>query len=240
MDGYLLLLVALDLLSKGCNFLGFGSRLLCQPFQALLLPLHLELGHSQMLLGTAALTTLQVCVARRPHGVVEIVLEDGVGFPQNRLAGLCEEGLPVLANCRLGGPLFAHTHLMDSLLHRSHQGRVFAAFRPADFLFHHRDVDHMKVVMVHILPQLFRHGPVPFIGVHHRRENVLLATHDVHSGLVSVLIELLGKFIAAVIIEIGGIHIEDKLTELLRIRFQATGRDGAGGYQTIKHCGVVA
>ena len=97
----------------------------------------------------------------------------------------------------------------------------------------------MKVVMVHVFAQLFGHSPVPFIGVHHRREDVLLAPHNVHSGLVSVLIELLGKIIAAVVVEIGGVHIEDKLTELFHIRFQATGGDGAGGDQTIEHGGVV-
>ena len=74
LDSHLLLLVALDFLSEGCSFLGFGSCPLRQPFQALLLPFHLKLGHGQMLLGAATFATLQLCVASRPHGVVEIVL----------------------------------------------------------------------------------------------------------------------------------------------------------------------
>ena len=97
----------------------------------------------------------------------------------------------------------------------------------------------MKMIMIDIFPQHLRHGPVSFVGVHHRRENVLLAAHDVYSGLVGSLIELLGKIIAAVVIEVGGVHIEDQFSKLLRIRFQATGRDGTGGDQTIEHGGVV-
>lgn len=93
--------------------------------------------------------------------------------------------------------------------------------------------------MVHILSQLFGHGPVSFVGVHHCREDVLFATHNTYGCPVSVLIKLLGKFIAAVVIEVGGVHIEDQFSKLLRIRFQATGGDGAGGYHVIKCCGVV-
>ena len=61
----------------------------------------------------------------------------------------------------------------------------------------------MEMVVVHILSQSFGHGPVPFVGVHHSGENILLTAHDFHSGFVGISVELFCKFIAAVIVEVS-------------------------------------
>ena len=93
--------------------------------------------------------------------------------------------------------------------------------------------------MVDILSHLLRHGPVPFIGVHHRRKDILFTAYDAHGGLVGICVELLGEVIAAVVVEIGRVHIEHQLSEFLRIRFQTTGGDCTGFYHLIEHFHIV-
>ena len=39
----------------------------------------------------------------------------------------------------------------------------------------------------------------------------MLTTYDLDSGFVGILIELLGELVAAVVVEIGRVDIEDKL-----------------------------
>ncbi len=121
-----------------------------------------------------------------------------------------------------------------------HQRLILAAFRPQDLLFHNRNIDHMKVVVVHILPQCVRHGAVALVGVHDCRQDVLLAADNFDCGFVRIGVELFCKLIAAVVEEVRGVDIKDQFSELLGVCFQTTGRDGAGGYHVIKHCGVVA
>ena len=94
--------------------------------------------------------------------------------------------------------------------------------------------------MIHILAQGFGHGPVPFVCVHHGGEDVLLTAHDLHGGFVGIGIKLLGKFVAAVIVEVSGVHIKNQLTVELRIIFQATGGDDAIGFHLLKHLCVTA
>ena len=84
--------------------------------------------------------------------------------------------------------------------------------------------------MIHILPQSFRHGPVDLIGVHDGREDILFAPHNLHGGLIGFGVKLLGKLIAAVIVEIGGVHIENQFSIVNGIRLQPTGGDCAGGF----------
>ena len=48
--------------------------------------------------------------------------------------------------------------------------------------------------------------------MHDSGEDILLTAYDLDSGFVGILIELLGKFVAAVVVEIGRVDIEDKLT----------------------------
>ena len=40
---------------------------------------------------------------------------------------------------------------------------------------------------------------------------ILLTAYNFHSGFVGISIELLCKFIAAVIVKVSGVHIEDQL-----------------------------
>ena len=69
----------------------------------------------------------------------------------------------------------------------------------------------MEVVVVDLPPQCFGHGTVDLISVHDCREDILLTAHDLNGGLVGILIELLGELVAAVVVEIGRVDIEDKL-----------------------------
>ncbi len=67
----------------------------------------------------------------------------------------------------------------------------------------------MKMIVVHILAQSFGHCPVALIGVHHSGEDILLTAHDLHGGFVGIGIKLFRKFIAAVVVEVSRVHIED-------------------------------
>src|SRR5699024_1100455 len=100
------------------------------------------------------------------------------------------------------------------------------------------DIDHVKVVVIHILPQSFRHSPVAFIGVHDGREDILLTAHDLYGSFVCVGVELLGIFVAAVIVEIGGVHIKNQFPVFHRIGFQATGGDNPISNHLIEHSGI--
>ena len=124
-------------------------------------------------------------------------------FLQHRLSGIVQQGL--------GCPLLAPADLHDSLLDGADQCLVLAAFRPQDLLFDHRDIDHMKMIMVDFSPQSFGHGAIDLVGVHDGGEDILLTAHDLDRGFVGIRIELLGELVAAVIIEIGRVDIEDKL-----------------------------
>ena len=79
--------------------------------------------------------------------------------------------------------------------------------------------------MIHLLAQRLGHGPVDLISVHHGRKDILLPAHDLHGGFVGIGVKLPGKFIAAVVVEVGGVHIEDQLAEVGGIGFQPAGGD---------------
>ena len=98
----------------------------------------------------------------------------------------------------------------------------------------------MKVVVVHILPQSFRHSPVAFIGVHDGREDILLTAHDLYGSFVCVGVELLGIFISAVIVKVSGVHIKNQFPVFHRIGFQTTGGDNPIGNHPIEHSGIAA
>ena len=79
--------------------------------------------------------------------------------------------------------------------------------------------------MIHFLAQCLGHSPVDLVGVHHGGEDILLPAHDLHGGFVGVGVKLPGKFIAAVVVEVGGVHIEDQLSKVDGIWFQPACRD---------------
>ena len=83
-------------------------------------------------------------------------------------------------------------------LYRSPEGFILTSLRPQNLLFYHRDINHMKVVVVHIFAQSFGHCPVALVGVHHSGEDILLTAYDLHGGFIGIGIKLFRKFIAAV------------------------------------------
>lgn len=69
----------------------------------------------------------------------------------------------------------------------------------------------MKVIVVHVLPQCVGHGAVALVGVHDRRQDVLLTAYNFYYGFVCVGVELFCEVIAAVVVKVGGVYIEDQL-----------------------------
>ena len=97
----------------------------------------------------------------------------------------------------------------------------------------------MKVVVVHLLAQSFGHCPVALIGVHDGREDVLLTAHDLHGGFIGIGIKLFRKFIAAVVVEISGVHIKHQLAVFDGIRFQTSGGDHSVLFHLLKHFYII-
>ena len=96
----------------------------------------------------------------------------------------------------------------------------------------------MKVVVIHILPQSFRHSPVAFISVHDGRDDILLTAHDLYGSFECVGVELLGILVAAVIVKVSGVHIENQFPVFHRIGFQTTGGDNTICNHLIEHGGI--
>ena len=209
MQGLQLLLLFLNGSLCGAQRLFCLSDLSGHSLQTLLLLCHLELGHSQMFLGTATLSTLHIGISGSFHIVEEIVLQDTVRCSQDFLALGGQKRIALLIQNYLGFPLFAPADLHDRFLDCTHKGLILAPLRPENLFLHHRDIHHMKVVVVYILPQSFRHSPVALISVHDSREDVLLTAHNLHGCFVCVGVELLGIFVAAVIVEVSGVHIKN-------------------------------
>ena len=136
-------------------------------------------------------------------------MQDAVRCPQDFLSLGGQKRIALLIQCNFGFPLFAAANLHNGLLDRTNKGLILAPLRPENLFLHHRDIHHMKVVVVYILPQSFRHSPVALISVHDSGENILLTAHNLHGGFVCVGVELLGIFVAAVIVEVSGVHIKN-------------------------------
>ena len=75
-------------------------------------------------------------------------MQDTVRLLQDWLAVLLQRRLSGIVQQGLGCPLLAPADLHDGLLDFADQSLVLAAFRPQDLLFHHRHIDHMKMVVV--------------------------------------------------------------------------------------------
>ena len=71
--------------------------------------------------------------------------------------------------------------------------------------------------------------------MHDRRQNILLSTYDFDCGFVSVGVKLFCEVIAAVIVEVGGVHIKDQLTVSKCVRLNATGGDHTIGLHLGEH-----
>ena len=191
-----------------------------------------------MFLGAATLSTLHIGISGSFHIVEEIVLQDTVRCPQDFLPCRGQKRIALLIQSNFGFPLFAPADLHNGLLDRAHKGLILAPLRPENLFFHHRDIHHMKVVVVYILPQSFRHSPVALISVHDSGENILLTAHNLHGGFVCVGVELLGILVSTVVVEVSGVHIENQFLVFHRIGFQATSGDKPIGNHLIEHSGI--
>ena len=67
--------------------------------------------------------------------------------------------------------------------------------------------------------------------MHDSREDILFTAYDLDSSFVGICIELLGELVAAVVVEIGRVDIEDKLAVVGGIRLQAARGNGSSGFQ---------
>ena len=121
-----------------------------------------------MFLGATAFAALHIVVPGVAHIPEEIILQNAVGFFENRFALGAQNRRAVLVQRGLGIPLLTHADLLYRLLDRPHQRFILAAFRPQDLFLHDGDIDHMKVIVVHVLPQRIGHGAVAFVSVHDR------------------------------------------------------------------------
>ena len=74
--------------------------------------------------------------------------------------------------------------------------------------------------------------------MHNGGEDILLTAHDLDSGFIGIRIELLGKLVAAVIVEIGRVDIENKLTVVGGIRLQAARGDSSVSFQLGEQVGI--
>ena len=200
----------------------------------------LELHGGQVLLGAAAFTALHVGVACREHGVVVPILQNAVGFFQNDLAGFRAHGLSEFIQYRLGLPLFAVADLHDGLFDGANQRRVLAALRLQNLLFDDGHIDHVEVVVPYVVAEGFAHAMVAFVGVHDGGEDELLAADNIDGGPVCLGVERLGVLVAAVIVKICGVDVEDQLAVVDGVLLKASGGDGAVLLHLLEHLLIAA
>ena len=191
-----------------------------------------------MFLGTATLSTLHIGISGGSHEIKKVILQHTVGRLQNLFPFCVQHRISVFIKNGFGFPFLTAADLCDRFFYRSPEEFILAPLRPQDLLFHHRDINHMEVVVIHILAQGFGHCPVALIGVHHSGEDILLAAHNLHGGFVGIGIELFGIFIAAVVVEVGRVYIKQQLPIFHRIGFQTTGGDNTICNHLIEHGGI--
>ena len=187
----------------------------------------LELHGGQVLLGAAAFAALHVGVARSEHGVVVLILQNAVGFLQDNLACFRAQGLSEFIQYRPGLPLFAVADLHDGLLDGANQRRVLAALRPQNLFFDDGHIDHVEMIVPYVVAEGFAHALVALVGMHDGGENVLLAADNIDGSPVCLGVERLCKLVAAVIVEIRGVDIENQLAIMDGLLLETPGRDGA-------------
>ena len=106
---------------------------------------------------TAFFASFNVGVACFFHGLEEGVLEYAVGGDEDGFAGFGEHGLSAFVYSLLGVPFFASADLHDGFFYGADEGFVFTAFTPEDLLFYYGNVDHMEMIVVHILVKTKRY-----------------------------------------------------------------------------------
>ena len=200
----------------------------------------LELHGGQVLLGAAAFAALHVGVARSEHGVVVLILQNAVGFLQDNLACFRAHGLSEFVQHRLGLPLLAVADLHDDLLDGADQRWVLAALRPQNLLFDDGHIDHVEMIVPYVVAEGFAHALVALVGMHDGGENVLLAADNIDGGSVRFGVKRLRKLVAAVIVEIRGVDIENQLVVVDGILLETSGGNGAVLLHLPKHVLIAA
>ena len=200
----------------------------------------LELHGGQVLFRAAAFTALHVGVVCREHGVVVLILQNAVGFLQNDLAGFRAHGFPEFIQHGPGLPLLAVADLHDGLLDGADQRRVLAALRPQNLLFDDGHIDHMKMIVPYVVAKGLAHALGAFVSVHDGGENVLFAADNIDGGSVRFGVERLRKLVAAVIVEIRGVDIENQLAIMDGVLLETPGRDGAVLLHLTQHLLIAA
>ena len=93
----------------------------------------------------------------------------------------------------------------------------------------------MKVIVVHVLPQRIGHGAVALVGVHDRRQNILLAAYNFYCSFVGIGVKLFCKVISAVVVKVGGVYVKNQFAVEKGVLFQSTGGDDPVLFHLLKH-----
>ena len=74
--------------------------------------------------------------------------------------------------------------------------------------------------------------------MHDGGEDILLTAHDLDSGFIGICVELLGELVAAVVVKVCRVDIEDKLAVVGGIRLQAARGDSSVSFQLGEQVGI--
>ena len=83
------------------------------------------------------------------------------------------------------------------------------------------------MIVPHVIAEGLAHALVALVGVHHGGEDVLLAADNINGGPVCLGVERPRKLVAAVIMKICGVDVEDQLAVVDGILFETSGGNGA-------------
>ena len=74
--------------------------------------------------------------------------------------------------------------------------------------------------------------------MHDCREDILLTAHDLDSGFIGICVELLGELVAAVVVKVCRVDVEDKLAVVGGVRLQAARGDSSVSFQLGEQVGT--
>ena len=98
----------------------------------------------------------------------------------------------------------------------------------------------MKMIVPYVVAKGLAHALVAFVSVHDGGEDVLLAADNIDGDPVCLGVERFGVFVAAVIMKICGVDIENQLAIMDGVLLETPGRDGAVLLHLPKHLLIAA
>ena len=98
----------------------------------------------------------------------------------------------------------------------------------------------MKMIVPYVVAKGLAHALVAFVSVHDGGEDVLLAADNIDGDPVCLGVIRLGVFVAAVIMEIRGVDIENQLVVVDGILLETSGGNGAVLLHLPKHVLIAA